>query len=122
MGRPPLPLGTHGAIRSYQDAPKTWRSRTLVRDYDGLTREVQRKGATKGQSRRLLAEALRDRVYVGAGDLTADSKGRRGRRGLVRHHHLPGPGHPGAVPVPARREDPRRGRGTAGPGTVGRGV
>lgn len=74
MGRPPLPLGTHGAIRSYQDAPKVWRSRTLVRDYDGATREVQRKGTSKGESLRLLAEALRDRVYVGAGELTADSR------------------------------------------------
>ena len=55
--------------------PRAWRSRTKVRDYDGITREVERHGATKGESLRNLREALRDRVYIGAsGDLTADSK------------------------------------------------
>ena len=43
MGRPPLPLGTWGRIRRYQVGPKTWRAVANYRDYDGVTRPVERR-------------------------------------------------------------------------------
>lgn len=74
MGRPPHPIGTAGAIRTYKDGPGRWRARTTFRDFDGVTREVQKAGKTEAAAKRALAEALRDRVYVGGGDLSPDSR------------------------------------------------
>jgi integrase len=74
MGRPTHPVGTAGNVRTYKDATGRWRARTTYRDFDGVTREVQRAGRTEAAAKRALAEALRDRVYVGGGDLTADSR------------------------------------------------
>src|SRR3954466_7067724 len=58
MARPPLPIGTYGTIRTYR-TPAGWRARTTYRDYDGVTREVQRHGPTKAKAERALAEAIR---------------------------------------------------------------
>ena len=66
MGRPPLPLGTHGAIRCYK-VDSGYRARTLARDYDGRTRAVERWGKTKGAAERALKLAVRDRTHVQAG-------------------------------------------------------
>lgn len=72
-GRPPLPIGTAGAVRYYQ-TPASWRARTLYRDNDGVTRPILRTGRTKAEAGRRLQEAIRDRVHLGSGsDLTADS-------------------------------------------------
>lgn len=60
MGRPPLPLGTHGAIRCYKTG-SGYRARTLARDYDGHTRAVERWGKTKAAAERSLKLAVRDR-------------------------------------------------------------
>ncbi|MGI8681144.1 MAG: site-specific integrase, partial [Mycobacteriales bacterium] len=59
-GRPPLALGTHGAIRCY-DTGNGYRARTLARDYDGHTRDVERSGRSKAAAERALNLALRDR-------------------------------------------------------------
>lgn len=41
MGRPPLALGTYGAIRCYK--PETgYRACAKARDYDGKTRSIER--------------------------------------------------------------------------------
>lgn len=72
-GRPPLSIGTAGAVRYYV-TDSGWRARTLFRDYDGATRPILRAGRTKAEAGRRLKEAVRDRVYLGGGaDLTADS-------------------------------------------------
>jgi integrase len=74
MARPPLPVGTYGKISIYPYAAG-YRARTLYRDYDGVTRRVERHGHTKGVAERALRLALRDRVHVGAGaDITPDTK------------------------------------------------
>jgi integrase len=47
----------------------------LYRDWDGVTRQVQRQAKTKGAAERALALALRDRGRSGAGDeITLDTK------------------------------------------------
>ena len=60
MARPHLELGTHGRIRVYPD-PAGYRAVCLYRDWDGVTRQVQRQARTKGAAERALAVALRDR-------------------------------------------------------------
>ena len=74
VGRPPLPLGTHGAIRYYRSGPG-FRARTLFRDYDGRTRAVERGGKSKAAAEGALKLALRDRARSGTGsNITADTK------------------------------------------------
>jgi integrase len=75
VGRPPLPLGTAGSIRTYQQPNGQWRARTLYRDWDGVTRGVERYGRTRNSATRSLNEALRDRARVdGGAEIRADSK------------------------------------------------
>ncbi len=64
-GRPPLPPGTPGKVRFVRAASGTgWRARCNYRDVDGVTRAVERSGASKAQASRRLAEAVRDRVHT----------------------------------------------------------
>jgi integrase len=64
MGRPSLALGTFGALRFYR-TDNGWRVRTYVRDPDGKTREVERRGRTKNAAEQALKTALRDRSNHG---------------------------------------------------------
>src|SRR4051794_33093704 len=74
MGRPPLPLGTAGAIRIYK-TNTGYRARLLVLDYDGHVREVERNAASKIAAERALKLALRDRAPgQTGGEITADSR------------------------------------------------
>jgi hypothetical protein len=75
IGRPPLPLGTSGDV-SFALRGRTWRARCLYRDYDGVTREVERRGKTKATAERRLKEALRDRACAAAAaeDFTPDTR------------------------------------------------
>jgi hypothetical protein len=74
MARPTLPLGTWGKIRRYQLGPKSWRATANYRDYDGVTRRVERSGGTAAKAERVLIEDLRDRARVnGQGEITADT-------------------------------------------------
>ncbi|WP_367131173.1 tyrosine recombinase XerC [Saccharothrix sp. HUAS TT1] len=61
MPRPPLPLGTYGKIRTYQDSAG-WRARTNFRDFDGVTRPVERRGRTEATAIRALKKALAERT------------------------------------------------------------
>ena len=70
MGRPHLELGTHGRVRVYRDAVG-YRAMCLFRDWDGVTRQVQRQEKTKGAAERALAVALRDRGQSGSGYVIA---------------------------------------------------
>jgi len=75
MGRPPLPLGTWGRIRRYRVSERSWRAVTKYRDYDGVTRPVERHGETGAKAERALLEALRDRARAsGAGEITAETR------------------------------------------------
>ena len=74
MGRPPHPVGTSGRVRSYRSA-SGWRSRTTVRDHDGVTREIQRAGRTRAEAERKLAIAIRERTHAAADTaITPDTK------------------------------------------------
>ena len=64
MGRPSLALGTFGALRFYR-TDNGWRVRTYVRDPDGRTREVERRGRTKNAAEQTLKTALRARSNHG---------------------------------------------------------
>ncbi|GAA4557692.1 site-specific integrase [Pseudonocardia xishanensis] len=74
MGRPAMPLGTYGNIRTYTRNGQCY-ARTLYRDWDGVTRDVQKHGATESAAKRALTEALRDRVRIdGNAVITPDSR------------------------------------------------
>jgi integrase len=74
VARPHLELGTYGRIRLYQD-PAGYRAVCLYRDWDGVTRQVQRQAKTKGGAERALAVALRDRGRAGSGQgIAPDAK------------------------------------------------
>ncbi len=60
MPRPPLPPGTYGKIKTWQDG-KTWLARVKFRDYDGAIRLVKRSDKTKAGAVRELKAALADR-------------------------------------------------------------
>src|SRR5882757_755030 len=75
MGRPSLPVGTYGNIKTVQLGPKSYRSRARYRDYDGVTRPVERHGSSAIAAENNLKEALRDRGRAALdGDITADTK------------------------------------------------
>ncbi|WP_166347328.1 tyrosine-type recombinase/integrase [Phytoactinopolyspora limicola] len=61
MSRPPLPVGTAGAIGFHRMSNGVIRARALFRDYDGITRPVTRYGHSKAAAERRLKIALRDR-------------------------------------------------------------
>lgn len=76
MGRPPLPIGTYGEI-ALSPAPGRrgrFRARVRFRDVDGITRHVERVGASRAAAVNNLRAALRDRQWSPAGgEITADS-------------------------------------------------
>ncbi|SFE92427.1 Site-specific recombinase XerD [Blastococcus tunisiensis] len=74
MGRPHLELGTHGRVRIYRQ-PSGYRATCLFRDWDGVTRQIERQATTKGAAERALAVALRDRGRSGgAFGITLETK------------------------------------------------
>jgi integrase len=73
MARPPLDIGTYGAIRSYQ-TDSGWRATTKYRDYDGKTRPVERWAKTKAAAERSLKKALAERKGPSGNSLTRDSR------------------------------------------------
>ncbi|HWE91839.1 MAG TPA: site-specific integrase [Pseudonocardiaceae bacterium] len=75
MARPPLPLGTYGRIFTIPLPAGGFRARAKYRDYDGVTRRVERVGVTETAAADNLRIALRDRGRVPSdGDITADTK------------------------------------------------
>ncbi|WP_417216449.1 tyrosine-type recombinase/integrase [Arthrobacter sp.] len=67
MPRPPLPLGSWGKISRKQVAPGVWRAITRFRDYDGRTRQVEKRAESGAKAERLLVIELRDRSASTAG-------------------------------------------------------
>ncbi len=74
MGRPTLSLGTAGKVRTYR-TDAGWFAKAVFRDFDGVSRQVQKSGRTEGAARQRLAEALRDRSHLPRGaSITPDTK------------------------------------------------
>ncbi|GAB2734858.1 tyrosine-type recombinase/integrase [Nocardioides pakistanensis] len=70
MARPPLPIGAHGNIFVTQEPNGVWRARTRFRDLDGRVRPVEKSGHTAAAAKRILQEALTERVKaMGSTDL-----------------------------------------------------
>jgi hypothetical protein len=64
MGRPPLPVGTYGRIQVYRLSWGGFRARVRYRDYDGVTRHIERVGPSRTGAENNLKQALRDRARV----------------------------------------------------------
>ncbi|PPF13756.1 site-specific integrase [Rathayibacter sp. AY1A4] len=77
MPRPPLPIGSNGVV-TVTPAPKAkgpWVARTRFRDYDGVTRIVERKSAqSAGNARELLTRALLERRAPLGDELTPETR------------------------------------------------
>lgn len=72
MPRPRNPIGTAGNIRTYRRPGGGWIARSLVRDYDGVVRQVQKAGKSENAAKLALRVALRDRETTATGDLRPD--------------------------------------------------
>jgi integrase len=68
VGRPSLAVGTAGRVRTYR-TQQGWKARVLFRDFDGVTRDVEKNRKTRSAAERALAEALRDRVRIAGEDV-----------------------------------------------------
>jgi integrase len=69
-----LPIGTYGKIR-FSETSSGWRARTQFRDFDGVTRDVERQGKTKPAAERNLKKALAERSKAQAGaSIKAETK------------------------------------------------
>lgn len=60
MARQPLPLGSYGKIKLWQDG-ETWIARAQYRDFDGVVRLVKRSGKSRAAAERALRAALAER-------------------------------------------------------------
>lgn len=69
-----MPVGTWGAVNRVQLGPGQWVARARFRDYDGVTRIVERGGASGQKAEKALKEALRDRARLPAEDLTPETR------------------------------------------------
>ena len=81
MGRPPLPIGSWGLIRTYpigkdeKGRPLRYRALARYRDFDGVTRLVQASGRTATQASQKLRMQLQSRALAGRhGELTGMTK------------------------------------------------
>ncbi len=77
MGRPPLDLGTHGAIRLYPHPHpdgSQWRATTKFRGHDGVTRPISRIGKSKAAAERALKAAIARHQPAGHGALTGATR------------------------------------------------
>jgi len=73
VARPPLPIGTAGEIYTNATAAG-FRARCNFRDFDGVTREIERHGKTEAKAKTKLREAIRDRSYAdAAASITPDT-------------------------------------------------
>lgn len=61
MGRPPLPIGSHGEIRLYRRGSR-WEARTTYRGQDGRRRQASARGRTQAEAKNRLRERVADLV------------------------------------------------------------
>jgi len=75
MARQPLVIGTWGKIRRETHVPgRLHVVSARFRDYDGITRQVERTGSSWAAAERVLLAALRDRSKLPTEDLTPDTR------------------------------------------------
>ncbi|NMO93116.1 tyrosine recombinase XerC [Actinomycetospora sp. TBRC 11914] len=77
MGRPPMPIGSHGKLRHYpyeSGGVSGWVVTTKFRDLDGVVRTVKRSGKTKAAAERNLKKAIQDRQPNSGSPVTGDTK------------------------------------------------
>jgi integrase len=72
-GRPPTSVGTWGNIRTRRVREGAYRSRTRIRDNDGVTREVTATGTTSAAAERALRQKLVGRQTPTQQGITADT-------------------------------------------------
>ncbi|MFG1902499.1 tyrosine-type recombinase/integrase [Micromonospora carbonacea] len=73
MARPPLPIGTWGAIRTEKLGPNRYCARARYRDHDGKTRDVEATDTTGPAAIRALKIKLRDRVAPNDDEITRET-------------------------------------------------
>lgn len=73
MARPPLPIGTYGAIRTEQLGANRFCARARFRDYDGKTRDVEATDITGPAAIRALKTRLRDRATPNEDEITRET-------------------------------------------------
>lgn len=73
MGRPPLAVGTYGAIKVRRDGDR-WKARAYVRDADGRRREVARWAQTKAAAEAALKLAMTNRDGGRSLELDGDAR------------------------------------------------
>ncbi|MBW0101651.1 tyrosine-type recombinase/integrase [Pseudonocardia sp. KRD291] len=72
MARPPLSMGTHGSIRVARragGATGSYVAKCRFRDYDGVTRLLERSGSTKAAASRAIQDEIRSRIGSTSGPL-----------------------------------------------------
>jgi hypothetical protein len=74
MGRPPVPIGTHGRIDFHHARSGRVRARTRIRDVDGVLRAVTRWGANEVDACTRLRVAVRDRARRGEGEISPQTR------------------------------------------------
>lgn len=74
MTRPPLPLGTWGAITTERMTSGSYRALTRFRDHDGITRRVTATGPSKSAAQRALRDVLAERTTPIGELVSADSR------------------------------------------------
>jgi integrase len=76
-GRPQLPVGAYGSIRTRDvtppGKPTVWEALARVRDADGVTRRVKARGRSRTAAETALKRVLVGRTHV-EGDFTGDSR------------------------------------------------
>jgi hypothetical protein len=74
MGRPPLPVGTHGRIDFHHARSGRVRARTRIRDLDGVLRAVTRWGASEAEASARLRVAVRERACRGDCEISPQTR------------------------------------------------
>ena len=76
MGRPRMPIGSHGIVNVDQVEPGLWRARTLYRFPDGKRRQVERRraGRTGAKAIQALQEAMVDLATPDSGELRGSTR------------------------------------------------
>jgi integrase len=74
MGRPTLPIGTWGNIRTEKLGPNRFCARARFRDYDGKTRDIEATDSTGPAAVRALKIKLRDRTTPNDDEITRETR------------------------------------------------
>lgn len=75
MGRPPMPIGTCGAIKATELGPDLWEARAEYRDKNGKTRTIRRRRPTKTKAvNQLKADVAELIVEIRDGEISRDTR------------------------------------------------